>query len=475
MFEEEDERLENNDEGGDQLFSSVQRFEEMIRNKDNYFFDVDALIQIIDYYLERNLIDNGIKVANHALTLHPNSFDILVKKAQLLILGNMHDEAKKTIQIMEMHHPFEVDLFLIKGNYHVNLKQIDEAILNFEKALEISEQKDEIYYNMAIACQQISDYQRAIAYLKLCLEENPSFESGYDELTLCHVLTDSLDQAITFYKSLIDNNPYSYYTWYSLGNVYSRMSLYKKAIEAYEYSVIIKEDFVQALLEEGDAYAMLEQYEEAIFLYKSTFEYANPDAYTFYNLGECYEYLDNFEQARKYYKKAIKLNPHMAVAWFGIGSTLETEEKWFEAIYYIKKAAELDEYNADFWFSLAECYRHTNNIVSAEDSYRKVIEFEPENTEIWNSYSNFLLEYNRYEDAIELMAEAIKNHSDFAEYHFRMAAYLSLNDKNLEFHEYVESGLNLDFSKHKVLFEINPQLKNSEVVTNLIEQKRKLL
>ena len=33
---------------------SVERYEEMIRNQDQYFFDAQAFENIIDYYIEKN-------------------------------------------------------------------------------------------------------------------------------------------------------------------------------------------------------------------------------------------------------------------------------------------------------------------------------------------------------------------------------------------------------------------------------------
>ena len=49
--------------------------------------------------------------------------------------------------------------------------------------------------------------------------------------------------AITFFTSYIENNPYSYYAWFNLGLSYGRMSLFEKAIDAYDYAIAIKENF----------------------------------------------------------------------------------------------------------------------------------------------------------------------------------------------------------------------------------------
>ena len=50
----EEEEFLNNDDQQKQIRYSIERYEEMIRNKDAYFFDVDAFVNIVDYYIEKN-------------------------------------------------------------------------------------------------------------------------------------------------------------------------------------------------------------------------------------------------------------------------------------------------------------------------------------------------------------------------------------------------------------------------------------
>ena len=82
----EDDELENFDEQNENLGNTVQRYEEMLRNHRNYFFDVDALLRIIDYYIEKSEFDKAIEVAKYAANLHPNSIDFKTKHAHFRFL-----------------------------------------------------------------------------------------------------------------------------------------------------------------------------------------------------------------------------------------------------------------------------------------------------------------------------------------------------------------------------------------------------
>ena len=69
-------------------------------------------------------------------------------------------------------HPGDSEIFLIKGNVHALKGEHEEALESFEKALKNSEERDEIYYSIGLAHQNMGKYPEAIKYYKMALEEN---------------------------------------------------------------------------------------------------------------------------------------------------------------------------------------------------------------------------------------------------------------------------------------------------------------
>jgi predicted Zn-dependent protease len=72
---------------------SVERYEEMIRNHDQYFFDAQAFENIIDYYIEKNDAAKALQVAEYAFSQHPFAAVFLIKQAQLLAITNRINDA----------------------------------------------------------------------------------------------------------------------------------------------------------------------------------------------------------------------------------------------------------------------------------------------------------------------------------------------------------------------------------------------
>ncbi|CAN5582248.1 hypothetical protein BH11BAC2_BH11BAC2_23770 [soil metagenome] len=472
-MQEEDDDLENNEENKDFLSSSIRRYEEMRRRKERYFFDVDALLKIIDHFTDALDYDKALDVTRYAHSLHPQSVSFTLKEAHLFALMGKEEDALRLLEKVEHVNPFDIDVHLIRGNIYNALEQYPRAVASFRKALELAdEQKDDIFLSLAITYQNMADFSKAVDYYKLCLLENPANEVAMEEVIVSLEFSRRLKEGVDFFNKLIDEHPYSYMLWYYLGEIHAKAGDYDKALHAYDYCLLIKEDFAPAHLDMAQSLSMLERFEDAIVRYKMAFEYCQPDAFTYYNIGECLEQLQQFEEARTYYKKAVKMAPEMAQAWYGIGVTFEEEERWYEAMHYMKKAFELDNQHGDYWLAMGDCEYRLGNFLEAEDCYRKVIDFDPENTEGWLAFADLLGELNRAAEATELLNAAMLYHPDNAEMFYRHVCYLYQSGYLQESYQQLEKALEKDPGIYGLMFEIVPGMEADPMVQMIIGQKR---
>ncbi len=472
-MEEEEEDLNNGEEQNDLLSSSVKRYEEMMRRKERYFFDVDALLKIIDHFIDTLQFDQALDVARYAHSLHPQSVSFNLKEAHLFAMLGREEEALTLLEKVEHVNPFDVEVHIIRGNIYNALEQFPRAIASFKKALELAdEQKDDIYLSLAITYQNMADYNKAVDYYMLSLTENPSNEVAMEEILTSLEFSRRLTDGVSFFKKLIDEEPYSYMLWYYLGDIFAKQGDFEQALKSYDYCLLIKEDFAPAHLDMAQSLSMLERFQDAIDRYKMAFEYCQPDAFTYYNLGECHEQLQQFEEARTYYKKAVKLAPEMGQAWYGIGVTLEEEERWYEAIHYIKKALEIDNQHGDYWLAMGDCEYRLNNFTEAEECYRKVIDFDPDNADGWMAYADLLIEINKPMDAVELMNTALLYHPNTAELYYRHVCYLYAAGYQQEAYQQLQIALEKDPTTYGIMFDIIPGLETDPRIQTMIGQKR---
>jgi tetratricopeptide (TPR) repeat protein len=433
---------------------SVERYEEMIRNHDQYFFDAQAFENIIDYYIEKNDPAKALQVSEYARNQHPFAAVFYIKQAQLLVVTNRAADAFAALDKASMLEASDPDIYIIRGNLYESMERFDEALENYQKALDLAEETDEILLHIAYVHQNMGDYTTAIKYLKMCLKQN----------------MENQEESIQFYQQYIDTEPYSYAAWYNLGNAFTKLSLFEKAIDAYDYAILIKDSFASAYFNKGNALVNLEKYAEAIEVYRHTFEYEQPNADTYCAIGECYEKLDD---ARAFYKKSVKMDSKLADAWFGIGVTLDFEERYFEALHFYKKALDLDIANADYWFAIADAEYKLKHMAEAESAYEKVVELNPLDVDAWLDYSSILYEQDRLVDAIGVISDAIKNNPEAAELYYRMVAYLFAKGDYNEALNFLELALSSDPEKHYILFDYLPQLQKNKVIVDIINRYTK--
>src|ERR1700761_5646585 len=150
---------------------SVEQYEEMIRNHDQYFFDAQAFENIIDYYIEKNDPARALQVSEYARNQHPFAAVFLIKQAQLLVVTNRVPEAFAALDKASLLEASEADIYIIRGNLYESMERFDEALENYEKALNLAEETDEVLLHIAYVHQNMGDYNAAISYLKQCLKQ----------------------------------------------------------------------------------------------------------------------------------------------------------------------------------------------------------------------------------------------------------------------------------------------------------------
>src|SRR5690606_31879124 len=165
---------------------SVDRYEEMLRNEDQYFFDSKAFEDIIDYYITKNDPIKCLEVIEFASAQHPFKISFLIKKAQVLANTFQYEPALQALSKAELLEPSESEINLIRGAIYICLQEIDLAEESFYKGLENSSAKDEVYFQMGELYQLQGKYAKAIHYLKRCLKLNKENQEALYEIAFCY-------------------------------------------------------------------------------------------------------------------------------------------------------------------------------------------------------------------------------------------------------------------------------------------------
>lgn len=452
--------------------SNVQRYEKMLRNKSQDYFDAETLENIIDYYIQKDKFKKALEVVYYGEELYSYYTGFKLKKAEVFVLLGKLDEAIIEIEKIELYEPFNPELFLLKGEAYLNLDSFREAHDCFESALLHTDERIDMLFEIGYVYEDCDLYDKAIFYFEKIIAENPANEQAHYEIANCCDIVGRYDRCVEHYEKLIDLDPYSTNAWYNLGVIYTKMELFQQSIDAFDYCLAIDDDYVAARFNKANALVEIDRFTEAIEEYNLTIEKEGPDSITYCNLAGCFERLNDNEKARDYYKKATLLNPNIAEAWFGVGLTLEKEGNVKDSLAYFKRAVMLEQDNPEYLLVLAEAEYRMGDEAEAEQHYKQLLEFDPTMMEGWLDWSFICFTKGNTELAIEMLQEALKIEPDCHQYHYRLVTYLYAVGKPQEALEHLELGLLLNFTDHFLLFETTPVLSHVPEIISAIERNR---
>lgn len=451
----------------------VKLFEEHLRNKTSFFFEIEQFEEIINYYSVHNELKKALSACQRAQSQFPYSVDILLLKAQALSSLDQDKEALAALDLAESIQPNESEIFMLRGSIFSIIGNYSNAIEEYEKAIDLSEHKDEVYHHLGLAYQDLEDYEKAIEYLKMSIKLNVLNENALYDLAYCLDVTDRKEESVTFYKKFIDEDPYSSLAWYNLGILYIKLSQLDNAISAFDYAVVIDDDFSSAHFNLGNAYLQNEEYQKALNSFIKTLEKEGPGAELYYLIATAYQHIEEFELGLKYHQKAIKLSTLYHEPLFGAGICLAKLDRWYEAVHFFNKALKIDVSNALYWRSMAEADYKVGNLVSSLDAYEESAMLNPTDPQTWMDWSFLVYEQGETAKAIKLIERGLEELPETAELHYRITAYLFANGMHKEGLKSLENALLLDFEKHTELLEFFSELKTQKVLFKLIEKHRK--
>ena len=138
-------------------------------------------------------------------------------------ISNKRDEAEIVINSQE-----------IKGYNAQQNENYEEAVMNYNQALEDNSQASYLYNNLAQAYQQQDKTDQAISTYQEAIEKYPEKASFYSALASLYQKQDQTDKAINLYQEALNKNKDNANLHLALGELYRKEEMQDKAIAQYD-------------------------------------------------------------------------------------------------------------------------------------------------------------------------------------------------------------------------------------------------
>ena len=165
---------------------SILKFEDMLKTNTNYYFDSTEFINITHHYIDNANFSLAEKAISMGLEQHPSNIDLMLLNSELMIFNSNYDDAYKILDVVEEIDPINKEVYLQKATIYSKNNLGKKAIEILKKALELSDDKNEIWNMIGMEFLLLEEYNSAIPFFEKCINnDHDDYQSLYN-LIFCY-------------------------------------------------------------------------------------------------------------------------------------------------------------------------------------------------------------------------------------------------------------------------------------------------
>src|ERR1700754_4640757 len=119
----------------EELRELVKQFQNLKTGRSHSFLDEESFERIIDYFDDREDLQQALEAAELGIEQYPYSAMLLIKKADLLIATRHYHDALKILKHAELLDSNDINLYILKTDAYLALDQQEKAVDLLENAL----------------------------------------------------------------------------------------------------------------------------------------------------------------------------------------------------------------------------------------------------------------------------------------------------------------------------------------------------
>jgi tetratricopeptide (TPR) repeat protein len=199
-----------------------------------------------------------------------------------------------------------------------------EAIRDFEQALEISPDFAEAHNNLGMALSQAGNAQQAMQHWEQALRLKPDLAEAHYNLGLALWQAGKAQEAIRHFEQALEIDPAYAEAHNNLGNSLFALGRMSEAVEHYQTAIQLKSDYADAHVNLANVLVAQGKFDEASTHYQLALLLAPNSAQITYKLGLALQGQRKFQAAIAQYQKVLELEPRHALAHNNLAWLLAT-------------------------------------------------------------------------------------------------------------------------------------------------------
>lgn len=264
--------------------------------------------------------------------------------------------------------------WLDEGNTLHNSGHYEEALVAYERALQLDAHYADAYDARGDACSSLNRYQEAFDAFNRAIQLNPTYAHAYE----------------------------------GKGHILYNRQRYQEALVAYERALQLDASSVSANNGKGDALYYLNRYQEALLAFERTIQ-LDPTYVSAFDGKSCTLYqLKRYDEALIAAEQAIRLDPTSSSAYNGKGNALFKLKRYQEALVAHEQAIQLDTDFAFAYDGKGDALWKMGRFDEALLAFDRALEINPNYSSAHNGRGNVLFDLKRYREAVQAYERAIQ-------------------------------------------------------------------
>jgi len=231
--------------------------------------------------------------------------------------------------------------------------KVDEAISQYEAALQIQPAYGVAHNNLGIDLGKKGRVDEAIAHFQQALQLAPDYAPAHYNLGIALLKKGKLDDAITHFQQALQTAPNYAAAHYNLGKVLLQTGRADEAITHFQKTLQLAPGSADVYNNLGIALLQKGRTEEAITQFQQALQIDPGVASPRLNLGNALLQKGAVDEAIAQFQKALQINPDYAEAHYNLGNALFQKGRAAEAIAQFQKALQISPADADAQNNLA--------------------------------------------------------------------------------------------------------------------------
>jgi tetratricopeptide (TPR) repeat protein len=257
------------------------------------------------------------------------------------------------------------------GSFMSARGDIDEAIRDFRKALELQPDQSKDHNNLGKALLQKDRMSEAMEEFQTALRISPNDPDTENNIGAAYLQQGDVDEAISHLRAAVQKWPVHADAYINLGNAFLQKRDIDAAIEAYSTTLGLQFDHAESHYSIANAFRQKGQVDDAILHYRLALGLRPDYADAHNNLANAFRQQGRIEEAIREYEAALKSNPGLVPAQNNLAWLLATAadpklRNGGKAVELAEQAVlATDGHNPIFLHTLAAAYAENRDFTKA--------------------------------------------------------------------------------------------------------------